>query len=139
MVIPTPHFLIPVKMDNSIKSFRDLRIWQESIELVKIIYGITNQFPKNEIYGLTSQIKRSVISIPSNIAEGHMRSHTGEFRQFLYIALGSLAELETQLTIAVELNFIDKNECLKLTEKINTLGKQIRSLISKLTSKISVK
>ncbi|MBI4722193.1 MAG: four helix bundle protein [Candidatus Stahlbacteria bacterium] len=120
-------------MDNRVKSFRDLRIWQEGIELVKEVYKITVHFPRTELYGLTSQIRKAVVSIPSNIAEGHIRGHTAEFRQFLYIALGSLAELETQVVIAFELAFIDEKGSTSLITRMNTLGRQIRSLISKLT------
>ena len=86
---------------------KDLDIWKESIELTKKIYLITKNFPKEEIYGLTSQIRRSCISIPSNIAEGSARNHDKEFIQFLYISLGSLAELDTQLIISKEIGYTD--------------------------------
>ena len=92
-------------MQNNIKSFRDLNIWQKGIDLVKDIYKETQHFPKEEVYGLTNQLRRAAISIPSNIAEGHIRQHRAEFRQFLSVALGSLAELETQLIISRELNY----------------------------------
>ena len=82
-------------MTEKIKNFQDLRIWQIGIEVVKDIYVLTKKFPKEELYGLTSQMRRSAVSIPSNIAEGFRRYHNKEYKQFLYIVLGSCAELET--------------------------------------------
>lgn len=119
--------------NNKIRSFRDLNIWKDAINLVKLIYEITKTFPNSEIYGLTSQIRRAAVSVPSNIAEGHIRKHTAEFRHFLYIALGSLAELETQIVITKELGYVDDDTGEQLIGKIEVIGKQIRSLISKLT------
>ena len=115
-----------------IKSFRDLNIWKNAIKLVKLIYEITQTFPNSEIYGLTSQIRRAAVSVPSNIAEGHIRRHTAEFKQFLFIALGSLAELETQITISNELGYVNKDSKETVIQTIVVLSKQIRSLISKL-------
>lgn len=86
------------------KTYKDLIVWQKSIELVKEIYLLTEDFPKEEIYGLTSQIRRCAVSIPSNIAEGKMRTTNKEFSHFLSIAYGSGAELETQLILAKLLN-----------------------------------
>ena len=91
---------------------KDLDIWKLGIELVERVYEITNRFPKNEIYGLISQMRRAAVSIPSNISEGAARSSTKEFVQFLYVALGSLSELETQAIIAEKLGYISNNECL---------------------------
>lgn len=118
--------------NNEIKSFRDLTIWKDGIKLVKNIYEITKTFPNSEIYGLTSQIRRATVSVPSNIAEGHTRRHTAEFKHFLFIALGSLAEVETQIVIAAELGYIDKEPKESVIQNIEVLSKQIRSLISKL-------
>lgn len=81
------------------QSYKDLIVWQKSMELVKQVYLITEQFPKSEIYGLTSQMQRAAVAVPSNIAEGYLRKHNKEFQQFLAIALGSAAELETQVLI----------------------------------------
>jgi len=92
------------KVAEKIKNFQDLRIWQKGIEVVKDIYILTKKFPKEELYGLTSQMRRSAVSIPSNIAEGFRRYHNKEYKQFLYIALGSCAELETQ--IIIQMNWI---------------------------------
>ncbi len=117
---------------DKIKSFKELKIWQKGIEIVKNIYMLTRVFPKEELYGLTSQMKRSAISIPSNIAEGFKRYHNKEYSQFLHIVLGSAAELETQLIIARELEFIDKNKLDEFSEKINHLSKMVSSLLKKL-------
>ena len=87
---------------------KDLEAWKESIKLVKLVYKLTNDFPNQELYGLTSQIRRAVISVPSNIAEGNAKATAKETIRFIDIALGSLAELDTQLTIAQELNYIEK-------------------------------
>ncbi len=91
---------------GEIRTHKDLDVWKEAMNLVKEVYLVAENFPKEETYGLVSQIKRSAISIPSNIAEGAARSSRKEFIQFLYIALGSLAELETQLLLGQELGFI---------------------------------
>lgn len=107
---------------EKIKSFKELKIWQKGIEIVKDIYMLTRIFPKEELYGLTSQMKRSAISIPSN----------KEYSQFLHIVLGSAAELETQLIIARELEFIDKNKLDEFSEKINYLSRMVSSLLKKL-------
>ena len=80
---------------TKIRNFQDLEIWQRSIQLVEEVYRLTKSFPRDELYGLTSQLKRSVVSIPSNIAEGFNRNHKAEFKQFLHISLGSCAEVLT--------------------------------------------
>ena len=120
------------KMEEKIKSFKDLRIWQKGIEIVSDIYISTKNFPKEELFSLTSQLRRSAISIPSNIAEGFKRFHNKEYKQFLFITLGSCAELETQIIIAKELKYINENEEAKLVEKLDHIGKMISSLIKKL-------
>jgi four helix bundle protein len=88
-----------------IKSYKDLEIWQEGIALVEMTYDLTRTFPKEELYGLTSQMRRAAVSIPTNIAEGYARHHRNEYRQFLYVALGSLAELETLYVLSQQLKF----------------------------------
>lgn len=100
--------------------------------IVKNVYLITKEFPKEELYGLTSQIKRAAVSIPSNIAEGFKRYHNREYSQFLYIALGSIAELETQLLIAVELKFVDAQQVGPILEDLEILSKMTYSLLNKL-------
>ncbi|MFC1753791.1 four helix bundle protein [Thermoproteota archaeon] len=119
-------------MESKIRRFRDLRVWQKSIELVKAIYSATKSFPEEEKYGLVQQMKRSAISVPSNIAEGFRRKHQKEYRQFLYIALGSCAELDTQVVIAKELNFIDNQKEIVITELIDYICRMIVNLQKKL-------
>ena len=105
----------------------DLEAWKESIELVKLIYKTTEKFPKNELFGLTSQSRRAAISIPSNIAEGNARFSPKESMRFMDIALGSLAELETQIIIAKELNYIESCDVeIKIIKKVNALLKGLR-------------
>jgi len=116
------------KDEGKIRNFKDLKIWQRGIELVKLIYVITNSFPADEKYGLVSQMRRSAVSVPSNIAEGFMRRHNKEYKQFLYIALGSLAELETQIIISKELNFIT-TEHSGMLSAIDELNKMTTGLI----------
>jgi four helix bundle protein len=111
------------------KSFRELIVWQRSIQLATTIYQVSRGFPKDEIYGLASQIRRSAVSVPSNIAEGQGRLSTGEFRQFLGIARGSNFELQTQLEIARNLKFGDStliNEAEGLSHEV---GKMIYAIL----------
>ncbi|MES2766462.1 MAG: four helix bundle protein [Bacteroidota bacterium] len=115
------------------RTHKDLDAWKISMTLVKEVYLLTSGFPKEEMYGLTSQIRRSAVSVPSNIAEGAARNSLKEFIQFLYIALGSLAELETQLIIANDLNYTSNQDIL---EKIDTTGKIVSGLIRHLKAKI---
>ena len=117
---------------SKVKYYRDLQVWQKGIELVKEIYLLTKQFPKEEIYGLSSQIRRASVSIPSNIAEGQARKHTAEFRQFLYIALGSLAEVDTQLELPIQLSYLSQNDIPKAANLVLELRKMLYSLINKL-------
>jgi len=114
-----------------IVSFRDLIVWQKGLEIAKDIYKITSSFPKDEIFGLTSQMRRSAVSISSNIAEGRGRSSKKDFANFLYIAQGSLYELETQLTLAKELYKIETRD---IFIKIEEEQKMLSSMIKKLTT-----
>ena len=111
-----------------LKGHKDLDAWKKSIDLVEYIYKKTKEFPKEEVYSLTSQIRRSVISIPSNIAEGAARNSKKEFIQFLHIALGSTAELETQLLIAERLSYLKNSSEFIL--KLNDIKKMLVGLIS---------
>jgi len=113
-------------------SYKDLIVWQKSIQLVKDVYKSTEKFPSNEVYGLTSQIRRSVVSIPSNIAEGFSRRNTGEYKQFLYIAYGSAAELETQLLIANELNFLTEAAYRRLQSLLTEVLKMLNTMLTNL-------
>ena len=121
-----------------IKSYKDLKIWKRSIVLVKNIYDITSLFPNEELYGLTSQLRRSGISIPSNIAEGFTRYYNKEFRQYLYIALGSCAELETQLIIANRLNYLEADIKSKISNDLEVICKMITNLIKKLNNDLEI-
>lgn len=114
-----------------INSYRQLRIWQESLKVVKSVYTISKLFPREELYGLSAQMRRSAISIPSNIAEGFKRFHIKEYIQFLHISMGSIAELETQLIISKELGFAEG-------KVIEAILKQLE-IISKMTSALLVK
>lgn len=115
-----------------IKSYRDLDVWQKTIELIKLIYTETKDFPKEEVYGLVSQMRRSAVSIASNIAEGKTRQHVNEYIQFLYIALGSCAELETQIVVSQELLYFKNKEVSVFLERLDHIARMIRNLIKRL-------
>ncbi|WP_457640397.1 four helix bundle protein [Persephonella sp.] len=114
---------------------KDLEVWKESIELVKLIYTITEEFPKSELYSLTSQLRRSAISVPSNIAEGCARNSNKELIQFLYISLASLAELETQIVIAKELSYLNNLDNINIENKITSIKKMLLGLIKYIKGK----
>lgn len=109
-------------------SFRDLRVWNTAISFVKEIYSVTQSFPRSELFGLARQMQRAVVSIPSNIAEGYAREHRKEYLQFLAIAQGSLAELETQLEIASQLEYLNSNQLAYVRMTSTLVGKQLRAL-----------
>jgi four helix bundle protein len=109
-------------------SYRDLRVWQDSIKLAKIVYLQTSRFPKDELYGLSSQVKRSTVSIASNIAEGCARNNNKEFIHFLGIASGSLAEAITQMTIALEIGIIMQSDYDEFIDAANAVGKMLSGL-----------
>jgi len=115
-----------------VKSYKELNVWKKGVEIVEHIYDITERFPQKELYVLTSQIQRSAISIPSNIAEGFARGHTAEYRQFLRIALGSCAELNTQLMIAFGRNYIKQSKSENLQEYLDHESRMIMNLIKSL-------
>lgn len=120
---------------DAVTSYRDLVVWQKAMALVSAVYELTRAFPDSERFGLTSQIQRAAVSIPSNIAEGQGRLATKEFRQFLGIARGSLKELETQLLISIDLGYAaaeDINACLELADEI---GRMLNALIKALERK----
>ncbi|MDV2993961.1 MAG: hypothetical protein N4J56_003615 [Chroococcidiopsis sp. SAG 2025] len=110
----------------SISSYRDLKVWQAGVAVTKQVYILTENFPKYETYGLSSQIQRAAVSIPSNIAEGWARDSTQEFLRFITIALGSLAELETQSIVSKELNYIDEETLAKILTQTNEIQNPIR-------------
>ena len=117
---------------TKINGFRDLQIWQRGIALVERIYQTTVSFPKEEIYGLTSQIRRSAVSIPSNIAEGFGRGFKNEYKQFLFITIGSASELTTQLTIAGRLEYLSNKDADDLIDEVEQISKMTMALIKKL-------
>lgn len=116
-------------------SYKDLIVWQKSIELCEKVYKITEVFPKSEVYGLTSQIRRCSVSIPSNIAEGQRRRYKSEFLQFLRFAFGSGAELETQLLIALKIGYLSDNDYNLLISLLDEVMKMLNKLISTISNK----
>jgi four helix bundle protein len=115
-----------------VQSFRDLEVWKKSVQMAVTVYRLTREFPKEETYGLTSQMRRAAVSIPSNIAEGHGRLNTGEYRQFLGIARGSNFELQTQLEIARELGTANST-LLDQTEGLShEVGKMIFAILERI-------
>ncbi|PIG92073.1 four helix bundle protein [Gloeocapsopsis sp. IPPAS B-1203] len=120
----------------SINSYQDLKVWQFSMNLAEKVYHLTYQFPKQETYGLSSQIQRAAVSVPSNIAEGHTRDSTKEYLQFLSVALGSLAELETQLILAERLSYLDIQDLQTVLSKTDEISRMIRGLQKALKAKL---
>jgi len=114
---------------GNIRGYKDLDVWKKGMEVVKEVYTVTQKFPREEKYGLTNQVRRAATSIVSNIAEGKMRQYTNEYVQFLYVALGSCAEVDTQMTIAEELGYIDRGTNSKLLEEIDHIARMLRNLI----------
>ena len=121
-------------MEN-IKDFKDLILWQRAMDLVVEVYDLIKKLPKEELFALSDQIRRAVISIPSNIAEGQGRNSPKEFVHFLSIAKGSKAELETQLLLCVRINYLTESEMEKAMSLIEEVGKMLNSLQKKLTTK----
>lgn len=113
-------------------SYKELIVWQKAMEMAKHIYGLTSTFPQTEKYGLVSQIRRAAVSIPSNIAEGQGRLTKGEFKQFLGIARGSLYELETQILLAKEMNFLVEPQTVQLLKDIQDINRMLNGLIKSL-------
>ena len=111
---------------SKINSFKDLIVWQKSMYLVRLIYQVTKDFPKSELYGIISQMRRCAISIPSNIAEGYGRNSKKEYVQFYSIAYGSILELETQLILVRDLGYITEEKFMQAEELIHEVSKMIR-------------
>ena len=116
-----------------VNHYKELIVWQKAMDLVCLVYEVTKSFPKDELYGLTQQIRRAVVSVPSNIAEGQARKSTAEFRNFLSIARGSMAEVETQLLIALRLNYLQQPQLQRIMAVHDEISKMLPVLISKLT------
>lgn len=120
----------------TIQSYRDLTIWQDAIALATDLYRRTSAFPKEELYGLTSQLRRAAVSVAANIAEGHGREHTKSFVQFLRMAQGSPKEVETHLIIAENIGLLSSDASQSELKKAESLGKRIRSLIRALQERL---
>ena len=116
----------------AIQTYRDLTAWQKSMDLVVAVYGITKRFPRDEQFGLTNQIRRSVVSVPANIAEGQGRLHRADFLRFLSIAKGSLLETETHLLIAVRLDYLNRDQVKPIWELLQDVGRLLNGLIRSL-------
>ena len=119
------------------KSYRELIVWQKSMKLVTLVYQQSTDFPSQEMYGLTNQIRRYAISIPSNVAEGFGRNHTKEYIRFLEISRGSLYELQTQLEIAFNLKFLTLDNFEQLAKMSLEIEKMLNSLISKIKTSVN--
>jgi four helix bundle protein len=118
---------------KAIQNFRDLKVWKLGKEIVIETYKVTRGFPSEELYGLTAQMRRAALSIPSNIGEGHSRRSARDYQRFLKISAGSCAELETQVEVAVELSYLKPSFCEVLMEKIEYETRMLRKLIGKLS------
>jgi len=119
---------------SEVRNYQDLVVWQKAMEAVKAVYLLTRSFPKEEVYGLTSQLRRAAVSIPSNIAEGHARKSRAEYLNFLSIAQGSRAEVETQLLIARSLGYATADNTAPVLTLLNEINRMISAIKSRLTT-----
>jgi four helix bundle protein len=127
-------------MENKkIESYKDLIVWQKGIELVNELYTVTKGFPKEEMFGLTNQIRRAAVSVPANIAEGWGRNSTKNYIQFIRISIGSLYEIETQLMISNNQSYITNQQKSALSARIDELGKMLNTLLKRLDNHITNK
>ena len=115
-----------------IRNFRELEVWKLGKKIVLEVYRVTKGLPKEEMYGLVAQMRRAAVSIPSNVAEGFNRKHNPEYRQLLYVALGSCAELETQIEVAHDLGFLSVDDRDKVLEQLDHESRMMRNLIKRL-------
>ena len=118
-----------------VKSYRDLEVWKLGVEIADFTYQITESFPQSERFGLAGHMRKSAVSIPSNVAEGHSRQHTREYRQHCFVALGSSAELETQLTIAERRGYVSAENSSHLAEMLDHESRMLNSLTRNLARK----
>lgn len=121
----------------SIQSYKDLDIWKRSCAVVTDIYRVTEPFPKREMFGITNQLRRAAVSVPSNIAEGAARLYTREYIRFLSNALGSIAEIETQFKVAVDLGYTNQQRVASITQELDEIGKMTRRLIQRLEERLA--
>jgi len=119
-----------------VKDYRELIAWQKAMDLVELVYRVTDGFPRKEVYGLTSQMRRAVVSIPCNIAEGQARSTTRDFLNFLCIATGSLKEVETQVLISQRLGYLDEPQTSRLLDLTTEVGRVVSGLTNSLKRRI---
>lgn len=121
--------------EEAVQSYRDLRVWKEGMDLAQTCYEVTKAFPREEVYGMTSQIRRAAVAIPANVAEGRGRENPGEFVQFLRVAQGSLKELETHLVLAPRVELKTEGEIDPVLKQCETVGKMLRALIRSIQKK----
>ena len=114
--------------ESGFKSYRDLEVWQLAMALAKQIYVVTASFPSDERFGLINQMRRASVSVPSNIAEGHARASTAEFQPYISIAMGSVAELETQVLLSLDPGFLNPDQQEQLMPRLDQIGKMLRGL-----------
>lgn len=119
-------------MQKKVRDFRDLDVWNKGKDIALGVYRNTKTFPPEELYGLVSQMRRAAVSIPANIAEGFNRAHNKEYRQFLYVALGSCAELETHVEIAGELGYLGPPDRAQMLEQLDHETRMLRNLAKKI-------
>lgn len=113
-------------------NYKNLTVWQKALDLTVEVYSLMKKMPKDELYGLTNQLKRAAVSIPSNIAEGNGRASTGDYVRFLIIARGSVAEIETQLYICVRLDYLSQEDIAAASSLLNEVERMLNSMITKL-------
>jgi four helix bundle protein len=120
--------LVDENREVALRSYRDLRVWNGSVNLAVLVYALTRTFPDREAFGLTSQLRRAAVSVASNIAEGHARSGPRDYLRFLWIARGSLAEVDTQLLIAARLGYVSKSDIENARVEIENLSRMLKRL-----------
>lgn len=118
-----------------LRTFKDLKVWQKSYELCRRVYAITTGFPQEERFGLVAQLRRASVAVPSNIAEGYSRDTTKDYLRFLWMALGSLAEMETQLMLSLDLGLCQGNEAPQVIEDVHEAQRMLKALVKSLKSR----
>src|SRR5437667_12762266 len=126
----------PRRVSRPVRGYRDLLVWQDSMDLVVAIYRITATFPKEERYSLVDQLRRAAVSVPSNITEGHGRSRTGDYLRHLSVAVGSLSEVETQVQISRRLEYIAEDDQSRLLDSCNAIAKMLGGLFRSLRQRL---